>query len=501
MSKFNSVKVGTKTATYEGGTGYTKTPELELVQLLITSMLANGKYYESEAETVKRLQELYTACNKKDITFFPKAAIYARDNFRLRSISHLCSAIIAKGIKDGIYKDYNRKDRRSFLRNYFKKVILRADDITESISAYKNIANIEGKIRIPHAMVRGFSDNQATWDEYTYAKYRQADKEINLMDAIRMTHTKATDKNRSALEKMVAGTLRNETTWEATVSKAGKSENKEAAKKQAWSDFLNKGEKIEYFALLRNLNNIIAEKDSEMIAKAADLLCSEKLIKRSMVLPFRFLTAWKALPADAPRKIQVALSKAADISLNNVPTFKGKTCVIIDESGSMTCSLSGHSYYNTSSDELTYFDVAMMYGAALFKSNDADVMLFSGDAWYEKFNPTDSVISIATSKNANGGWTRLDEAFKSLNKAYDRIVILSDMQTAGSANYEFENYKKKFKCDPYIYSFDLAGYKAGCFPQGKTIQIGGFSEKAFDVMQQTEVDKNALINEVKAIEL
>lgn len=494
MSKFNSTKIGTKTTTYEGGTGYTKTPELELVQLLITSMLAKDKFYESESDLVNRLEELYTACNKKDITFFPKAAIYARNNFYLRSISHLCSAIIAKGINNGVYKDYNRGDKRSFLRNYFKKVVARADDITESISAYKNVAGIEGKIRLPHAMVRGFSDNQATWDEYTYAKYRQADKEINMMDAVRMTHPKVTDKNKSALEKLVAGTLRNETTWEATVSKAGKAENKEAAKKQAWSDFLNKGEKVEYFALLRNLNNIIAEKDSELIAKAADLLCNEKLIKRSKVLPFRFLTAWKALPFDAPRKIQIALNKAADIAVSNVPGFKGKTCVIIDESGSMECGATGNS-------NVTYFDIAMMYGASLFKSNDADVMLFSGSAWYEKWNPADSVISLATKRSANGGWTRLDEAFRKLDKAYDRIVVLSDMQTAGSANNAFNSYKREYKCDPYVYSFDLSGYRASAFPEGKVIPIGGFSEQAFDVMQKTEIDKNALVNEVRAIEL
>ena len=230
MSKFNSTKVGTKTSTYEGGVGYTKTPELELVQLLVTSMMSNGKFYESEEETVERLKELYTACNKKDITFFPKAAIYARNNFKLRSISHLCSAIIADGIKNNVYKDYNRQTKRSFLRNYFKKVVLRADDITETISAYKSVADISGKIRLPHAMVRGFSDNQANWDEYTYAKYRQKDKEISLVDAVRMTHTKVTSENKTALEKLVAGTLRNTTTWEATVSKAGKAENKEEAK-------------------------------------------------------------------------------------------------------------------------------------------------------------------------------------------------------------------------------------------------------------------------------
>ena len=214
-----------------------------------------------------------------------------------------------------------------------------------------------------------------------------------------------------------------------------------------------------------------------------------------MVLPFRFLTAWKALSYDAPRAIQTALNKAADISLSNVPTFSGKTCVIIDESGSMECGRV------TGNDSIHPFDIAMMYGASLFKSNDGDVMLFSGSAWYEKWNPTDSVISLATKRSANGGWTRLGEAFKKLDKAYDRLIILSDMQTAGDANAEFNAYRKKFNCDPYVYSFDLTGYKASIMPQGKLIQIGGFSEQAFDVMAKTEIDKNALINEVRAIEL
>lgn len=495
MSKFNSTKVGTKTSTYENGVGYSKQPELELIQLLINSMLAGKKFYESEQETIDRLKSLYEECNKKDITFFPKAAIYARDNFKLRSISHLCSAIIAKGIKEGVYSNYNRQNKKSFLRNYFRKVILRADDITETISAYKNILGVTGKVRLPHVVVRGLSDAQWNYDEYLYAKYRQSGKDISMIDAVRLTHTKATNINRDALQKLVEGTLRNQTTWEATVSNAGKAENKEQAKKEAWSKFLDKGEKIEYFALLRNLNNIINEDDSELHKKAAELLSNEKLIQNSMVLPFRYLTAWRNLESDAPRVIINALNKAAELSLKNVPVFSGKTCVVVDESGSMECdSVTGNG-------SVTPFDVAMMYAAALYKTNDADVMLFSGDAWYHKLNPADSILSLATSTSPNGGWTRLDEAFRTMNKAYDRIIVLSDFQTAGSANSALENYKKQYNCNPYIYSFDLVGYKAGTFPQGKTISIGGFSEQAFDVMQKTELDKNALINEVKSISL
>ena len=86
-------------------------------------------------------------------------------------------------------------------------------------------------------------------------------------------------------------------------------------------------------------------------------------------------------------------------------------------------------------------------------------------------------------------------------KTFDSKFSLDADIAAGDANREFNAYKKRFSCDPYVYSFDLTGYKASIMPQGKLIQIGGFSEQAFDVMAKTEIDKNALINEVRAIEL
>jgi hypothetical protein len=65
----------------------------------------------------------------------------------------------------------------------------------------------------------------------------------------------------------------------------------------------------------------------------------------------------------------------------------------------------------------------------------------------------------------------------------------------------FEIYKKKYNCNPFIYSFDLQGYGTLQFPESKVFCLTGFSEKIFDIMKLLEQDKNALINEIEKIEI
>ena len=60
-------------------------------------------------------------------------------------------------------------------------------------------------------------------------------------------------------------------------------------------------------------------------------------------------------------------------------------------------------------------------------------------------------------------------------------------------------YKKKFGCDPHIYSWDLKGYGTLQFPEKNVFSLVGFSEKVFDLMQILKEDKKTLINEIKSI--
>ncbi len=95
MSKFaSSPRVASKPAVRAqpvvnaaGGVGYALSPKIEFVSTLLTSFLKD-QFYRTEDGTVVRLKELMT---KIDPEFAAKAAVYARQAFGMRSISHASS--------------------------------------------------------------------------------------------------------------------------------------------------------------------------------------------------------------------------------------------------------------------------------------------------------------------------------------------------------------------------------------------------------------------------
>ena len=66
---------------------------------------------------------------------------------------------------------------------------------------------------------------------------------------------------------------------------------------------------------------------------------------------------------------------------------------------------------------------------------------------------------------------------------------------------QFNAYKQRVGANPFLYSFDLNGYGSMQFPEQNVFAIAGFSEKIFDIMKLMEVDKKALVNTIKQVEL
>jgi len=186
------------------------------------------------------------------------------------------------------------------------------------------------------------------------------------------------------------------------------------------------------------------------------------------------------------RKTVAALNKALELSVANIPAFEGRTLICVDDSGSM---------YGRPSE------IASLFGAAFYKVNDADVIAFADKAVYVHLNPGDSITTLAGAiRNANNGGTDFKPIFRTANKPYDRIIIFSDMQ--GWVDYysptkEFAAYKRRYDCNPIVYSFDLQGYGTLQLPERDVYCLAGFSEKVFDVMKLLESDKDALISTIK----
>lgn len=491
MSKFNATVKKTPVLNRAGGMSYRQSDKVKFASHVLTSFVQD-EFYRSEKDGLKELKAMIDGLSDK--SFVAKTAVYARNAFGMRSVSHVVAGEIAKSVKG-----------ESWTKDFFNAVVRRPDDITETLSYY--MGNY-GK-PLPNALKKGLAKSFGKFDGYQIGKYRGEGKGLSLVDAVNLVRPRSTEKNQEALRELVNGSLRSTGTWEASLTKAGQNassaEEKAELKKQSWMELLE-SRKLGYFAALRNVRNIL-EQAPEGLDMLCDLLTDRKAIKKSLVLPFRYQTAIEEvskLNVDGVRQAVRALSKAVEISLDNVPQFEGRTLVVIDSSGSMM----GGGWYNREPDSKSPIRIASLFGGALVKSNDCDLMLFDGSARYVNVNTMDSLSTIQRGifDQCTGGSTNFHAPFEEARKAYDRIIILSDMQGWVDSGWgmtkpqaTFEKYKKKFDCTPFVYSFDLRGYGSLQLPEDKVFCLAGFSEKIFDIMKLLETDRNALVKKIEAV--
>lgn len=450
-----------------GGESFEKSPKLEVINLLLTSFVKD-QFYRSAESQLDRLPALLDEISDK--RFIGKTAVFARNEFGMRSITHAMAGEIGNKVKG-----------KQWTKRFFESIVYRPDDMTEII------AYTLGKYGkpIPNAMKRGFRRAFQKFDEYQLAKYRNSNANVSLVDVVNLVHPK----HNEAIGKLVNDELRQHGTWENKLSKAGQ-EDKE--KSEVWKELLQEN-KLGYFALLRNLRNIL-EQAPEMVDEAVNQLTNKEVIRKTLVMPFRYKTAMDEIQkvnSNKTRTVLQGLSRAFELSLDNVPEFDGKTLVVLDESGSM----GGEP-----------IELGSVFASILYKSNNADLMTFTDEARYQNLNPTDAALTIAQRLRDNliGRGTNFHSIFETADKPYDRIIILSDMQ--GWIGYNaptgtFEKWKTKYNCNPYIYSFDLQGYDSMQFPEDNVFCLSGFSNRIFDVMDKLESDKDAMVNEIEKVNL
>lgn len=484
MARFNKTlpKQRTLTENLAGGEAYKASNELALVSLLLTSFV-NDQFYRSSGDTLKELKSLMSKIDNKE--FIAKSAIFARDKFGMRSITHALAAELTSEIGG-----------QEWGKEFYNKVVGRVDDMSEILSYYIDFKTDKKNPKFPNALKKGFAKAFDKFDNYQLSKYKSENKEVKLVDIVNIVHPNPTERNSDALRQLVKNELKSTGTWEAKLSQAGQdaSSKEELAqlKTDAWSSLI-KERKIGYFALLRNLRNILTQ-SPELINDACELLTDERMIKKSKVLPFRFTTAYdeisKVGSSKDVRTILMAINKAIEISVDNVPSFEGETLVVLDTSLSMR--------------NAKVAEIASLFASILVKKNNCDILSFDRDARYLGYNPMDSLVTIRDGFNFTGTGTNFKSIFQTANKKYDRIIILSDMQGwigYRSPSGEFNQYKSKFDANPFVYSLDLAGYGTLQLPENNVFALAGFSDKVFDIMSLMESDKRALYNEINEISL
>lgn len=459
------------TTNFEGGRAYTQTAKLELVSVLLTTFLED-EFYRTEQQTTDRIRELIVQVD--DPRFVAKAALYARHTHGMRSVSHLVAGELAKSVKGA-----------PWTKGFYDRVVRRPDDVLETLGYYLAVYGRP----VPNSLKKGLGAALGRFDEYQLAKYRRDHGAFKLVDAVNLVRPPSTP----ALGKLVRGELAPAATWETKLTQAGTAETDEqraAAKAQAWAELVREG-KLGYLALLRNVRNILTHAPD-----VADELCAQladaAAVRRALVFPFQFLSALEALQSgNLPHAARVmeALGRAVDHSLANVPQFGGQTLVALDSSGSMVGRPS---------------QIGALFAATLVKASGADLMLFSDDARYVSLNPRDTTLTLAKSIPFISGGTNFHAIFQRANTAYDRIIILSDMQAwvgDGAPVASFAQYKARHAVTPRVFSFDLKGYGTLQFPQERVYALAGWSDRVFEIMQKLDRDPAALVREVEAVAL
>ena len=217
--KFNTQlkqKLQRKTRNLAGGQAFGENQKLELVSILLTSFLED-KFYRSGDATVKRLRALVSQIGDK--RFVAKAALYARNEAGMRSVSHLVAADLAHQVKGA-----------EWTKRFFARIARRPDDVLEVLACY---LVLHGK-PLPNSLKKGLGSALARFDAYQLAKYRRGGAELKLVDAVNLLHPPHSE----ALGALVSGTLAPAETWETKLTQAGQSAESDGQKQrhkgEAW---------------------------------------------------------------------------------------------------------------------------------------------------------------------------------------------------------------------------------------------------------------------------
>lgn len=489
MSKFNTAAETMKTVNHGGLLAYRMDWKTELVTQVLTSFFNEQKFYGDNSEELTNILKSGIA---DDPEFVSRLAIFARNEFNMRSVSHVILCYLA-----------NISTGKPFVKRTLKHIVKRGDDATEILACYLNIF---GK-PIPNSLRKGLRDIFTAFDEYTLAKYKGTENVVKMRDILCLCHPTPKDQKQSDIWKaLLENRLTPPYTWEVELSTKGN-------KKETWEELIDSGN-VGYMALLRNLRNIL-NVEPKNIDKVFSKIADPVAVRQSRQLPFRYLSAYRNLPYGDTWDVlnaQTALERAAEVSVENLPRIPGKTIIAIDVSGSMSCPVSARSTVSCG-------DISCLLGVIADKICD-QAMVFTFDDRLSRINipKRNGILSSALAIDQSGGGTNMYLPFDHIleKKIYaDRVIVLSDNEcncTFGEYDRAWHNwysrgrttsvqgvvdkYREEVNPNLWVHAVDLQGYGTQQFIGKNTNVIAGWSEKVFEFIRIAEEGIGSMVKKI-----
>ena len=515
------------TTNRQGYKAYSLDDELRLLSMLNTLKL-EPQFYRSENQTMKELRDLIERIALKDPYFVAQAIVYSRCvGEGMRSINHLAAALLAPFISGEEYakRFYGLWDKK----NQRGGCIFRVDDMSE----IKDVYSALNKSTLSNSMKKGFKKVLETLDTYQLAKYKNT-----VIDIANLVHPKSSlstamittsngEKMRT-LDALMQGITVSADTWEVAQSEAGQEvakavkEGKLSAEKAAevlkeakndnWETLLFDG-KLPILAALRNLRNMLKSPRTSVIEAVCALVSDAKKIREGKVMPYQIDYAYEVVKMEfgstyEGRTVMHALHTGYEYSVPNLASvMPGKTCVMVDCSGSM------HTYCNNGNQRTTIQSTASekagLIAATIAKATNADIIRFGSHAEFYAYDPNNSVFDLGRKIGKdNMGGTCIAAAFdliRSRKRAYDRIILLSDNECNARSYWSgdwvsgaYKNYVHDV-ANPYVYAVDLAAYGTVPVSGSKVSYYYGYGFAMFEDIASKEFNPAQHIEKVRKI--
>ena len=510
----------------QGCAAYSLSDELRLISMLNTIKL-EPQFYRSENQTMRELRDLIERIGLKDPYFVAQAIVYSRClGEGMRSVNHLAAALLAPFISGKEYakRFYGLWDKKE------KKggCIYRVDDMSEIKDVYAAL----NKSTLSNSMKKGFAAVLEALDTYQLAKYKDT-----VIDMANLTHPKSAlskaeivvdGKKMKVIDALMKGVTVSADTWEVANSeagqevakavKAGKLTKAEAevtlanAKNDNWEAMLTEG-KLGILAAIRNIRSMLKSPRKEVVDALCKLVSNGEAIRNGKIMPYQIDYAYEVVKKEFSnsadgRRVMEALLKGYEYAVPNLAeALPGRTCVMVDCSGSMNtyCTQAGQrSNIATSAAEK-----AGLIAATIAKATNADVVRFGSHAEFYSYDPNESVFSLGRKiGHDNMGGTSIPSAFELIRNAkrqYDRIILLSDNECNArsywSGDWVSGAYKKYVHdvANPYVYAVDLAAYGTTPIAGDRVNYYFGYGFAMFEDIASKEFNPSAHIEAIRKI--
>lgn len=313
-----------------------------------------------------------------------------------------------------------------------KRVLKRADEPATQLAYYLYVQG--SKQDIPSILKRTWKERLESASRYELSKYKNS--ELGIINTVRICHATNPELN----ELMKTGTLEvtdSQKTWEQLRSDG-----------MTWKEILSNHQiHIPHMALLRNLRNIFSEMNEEEDALAKHVFDSlKKGVHSGKQFPFRYYSAYQSIDIihiAFKKDVLAAIEDCLILSRENMPTLKGKTMVLTDNSGSAWGSFTSE-YGET--EVATINNLSAILTAQ--NSEEGYVGVFGDQLKILKIekdispfiymNKISEMRSTIGQSTECGIWLFFKEALHEKQR-YDNIFIYSDMQAGYGGLYVTDN--------------------------------------------------------------